>query len=81
MPEPSEKDDARQVEVDTDQKCWEDRLERVMRAKNVPVPPPRGPLREKPGPAKNVGDETPNPLPDDPSECGGAGGGDAGRTS
>jgi len=55
--------------------------ERVERAKDVPVPPPKGSLREKPGPAKNVGDETPNPLPDNPSECGGEGGGDSGRTS
>jgi hypothetical protein len=59
----------------------EERLKRVERAKDVAVPPPKGPLREKPGPAKNAGDETPNPLPDNPSQCGGAGGGDAGRTS
>jgi hypothetical protein len=34
-----------------------------------------------PGPAKEVGDETPNPLPDDPNEGdgGGGGGGDPGR--
>ena len=39
------------------------------------------PKVKQPGPAKNVGDDTPNPLPDDPSECGGEGGGDAGRSS
>ena len=80
MPEPSEKGDAREVDADTDDKR-RDRLKRVARAKDVPMPPPKGPLREKPRPAKNAGDETPNPLPDNPSECGGAGGGDAGRTS
>jgi hypothetical protein len=30
----------------------EERLKRVERAKDVPVPPPKGPLREKPGPAR-----------------------------
>jgi hypothetical protein len=32
-----------------------------------------------PGAAKHVGDHTPNPLPDDPTQCGGESG-DAGRT-
>ena len=39
------------------------------------------PARDQPGPAKKVGDQTPNPLPDDPVDHGGKGGGDAGRMS
>jgi hypothetical protein len=34
---------------------------------------------KQPGPAKNVGNDTPNPLPDDPRESDGEGG-DPGRT-
>ena len=71
----------RDLEGKPAEKRLEDRLKQVARAKDVKVPPQKGPLREKPGPAKNVGDETPNPLPDNPSECGGKGGGDSGRTS
>jgi hypothetical protein len=71
----------RDLEGNLDEKRLEDRQKQVSRVKNVAVTPPNGPPREKPGPAKNVGDETPNPLPDNPGECGGAGGGDAGRTS
>ena len=62
-------------------KRLEDRLKPVARAKDVPASPRQRPLREKPGPAKNVGDETPHAFPDNPSECGGEGGGDSGRTS
>ena len=71
----------RNLEGIPDKKRVEDRLKPAARATDVPVSPRKGPLREKPGPAKNVGDETPNPLPDNPSECGGEGGGDSGRTS
>jgi hypothetical protein len=63
------KEAARELEADTDEKRWEERLKKV--AKNA----------KQPGPAKNVGDDSPNPLPDDPSEQGGEGGGDQGRTS
>jgi hypothetical protein len=35
--------------------------------------------KQQPDPAKNVGDDTANPLPDDPDQCGGKSG-DAGRT-
>jgi hypothetical protein len=34
---------------------------------------------QQPGPPKNESDDSPNPLPNDPSECG-ADGGDPGRT-
>jgi hypothetical protein len=37
--------------------------------------------RVQPTPAKNVGDNSPNPLPDDQGQRGGEGGGDAGRSS
>jgi hypothetical protein len=40
------KEAAREHEVDEDEKRWEERLKRV--AKDVPVPPRPGPLREKP---------------------------------
>jgi hypothetical protein len=39
-------------ETDTDEKRWEERLKRVARAKDVPVPPPPGPLRTKVAKAK-----------------------------
>lgn len=67
----------REVGADTDEKRWDEGLKRVAKAKDVPVPEPKGPVREKPGPAKDVGDETPNPLPDKGGE--GDGGGDPGR--
>ena len=40
---------ARELEADEDEKRWEERLKRVAKAKDVPVPTPRGPLRDKPG--------------------------------
>jgi hypothetical protein len=43
------KEAARELEADTDEKRWEERLKRVAKAKDVPVPPRPGPLREKPG--------------------------------
>jgi len=52
----------------------EDGTGRDERVKKAPEQPDRT------GPAKKVGDETPNPLPDDPRESGGDGGGDPGRT-
>ena len=52
------------------------REERLRRSDNERVVP----KVDQPGPAKNVGDNTPNPLPDDPRERGGKGG-DAGRSS
>jgi len=56
---------AREVEADTNEKRWEERLKKIA----------------KPGLGRNVGDRTPNPLPDDPSGCeSDEGGGDAGRT-
>jgi hypothetical protein len=70
----------RDLEGKPDEKRLEDRLKPVAQ-EDVPVSPRQGSLREKPGPAKNGGDETPNPLPDNPSECGGEGGGDSGRAS
>ena len=39
---------AREVEADEDEKRWEERLKRVARAGEVPVPPRQGPLRSKP---------------------------------
>ena len=36
-------------------------------------------LGGQPGPAKDVGDDTPNPLPDDQNESDDEGGGDPGR--
>jgi len=39
------------------------------------------PKAKQPGPPKKVGDDTPNPLPDDPAQGGGEGSGDTGRTS
>jgi hypothetical protein len=43
--------------------------------------PKKAPDGKVPGPAKEVGDETPNPLPDNPNEGdgGGGAGGDPGR--
>lgn len=35
----------------------------------------------QPGLPRHEGDASPNPLPDDPDDCGGRGSGDAGRTS
>jgi hypothetical protein len=35
---------------------------------------------KQPGPAKNIGDNSPNPLPDDADDIDNKGGGDAGRT-
>jgi hypothetical protein len=52
----------------------EDGTGRDERVKKAPEQPDQTP------PAKKVGDETPNPLPDDPRENGGDGGGDPGRT-
>lgn len=54
MPEPKSQTDkakeaAREVEADDDERRWKERIKRVARAKDVPVPPPRGPLRDKPG--------------------------------
>ena len=66
----------RDLEGKPDEKRSEDRM-KPARAKDVPVSPRKGSLREKPWPAKKVGDDSPNPLPDNPSE----GGGDSGRTS
>jgi hypothetical protein len=43
------KDAARERDADEDEKRWEERLKRIAKAKDVPVPPPRGPLRQKPG--------------------------------
>jgi hypothetical protein len=43
------KEAARELEADEDEKRWEERLRRVAKAKDVPVPPNLGPLREKPG--------------------------------
>jgi hypothetical protein len=52
----------------------EERLRQADKQRAVPKP-------KQPAPAKNVGDQTPNPLPDDPRDRGGEGGGDAGRSS
>lgn len=35
--------------ADADEKRWEERLKRVAKHKDVPVPPREGPLRLKPG--------------------------------
>jgi hypothetical protein len=51
---------------DEDEKRREETLKKVAKPKQL-------------GPAKKVGDETPNPLPDNPSEDENAGGGDPGR--
>jgi hypothetical protein len=51
----------------------EERLRRSAKERVVPK-------IDQPGPAKNVGDNTPNPLPEEPRERGGKGG-DAGRSS
>jgi hypothetical protein len=37
--------------------------------------------RLQPHPPRHESDASPNPLPDDPEDCGGRGSGDAGRTS
>jgi hypothetical protein len=42
------KEAARELGADEDELRWQERLKRVAKAKDVPVPPPRGPLREKP---------------------------------
>jgi hypothetical protein len=42
------KEAARELQADEDEGRWEERLKRVAKAKDVPAPPPRGPLREKP---------------------------------
>jgi hypothetical protein len=42
------KEAAPENEADADEARWEERLKRVARAKDVPCPPPPGPLREKP---------------------------------
>lgn len=52
----------------------EERFRKADKQRVVPKP-------KQPGPAKNVGDDSPNPLPDDPSQNGGEGGGDPGRSS
>jgi hypothetical protein len=54
---------------DKDEKRREERLKKAAQ----PAQP------AQPGPAKKVGDETPNPLPDHPREDESAGGGDPGR--
>jgi hypothetical protein len=43
------KEAARERDADEDEKRWEERLKRIAKVKDVPVPPPRGPLRQKPG--------------------------------
>jgi hypothetical protein len=43
------KDVARERDADEGEKRWGERLKRIAKAKDVPVPPPRGPLRQKPG--------------------------------
>ena len=50
--------------VDEGEKRWNKRLRKIA----------------KPGRGRNVGDDTPNPLPDDASDSDNQGGGDAGRT-
>jgi hypothetical protein len=52
------------------------RAERLRRSAKQRVAPKAG----QPDPAKKVGDDSPNPAPDDPSQTGGEGGGDPGRT-
>jgi hypothetical protein len=42
------KETARELEADEDEARWEERLKRVAKAKDVPAPPPTGPLRSKP---------------------------------
>jgi hypothetical protein len=42
------KEAARDNEADEDEARWEDRLKRVVKGRDAPVPPPAGPLREKP---------------------------------
>ena len=42
------KEAARDLEADEDEARWKERLKRVARAKDVPVPNPAGPLRSKP---------------------------------
>jgi hypothetical protein len=55
--------------ADEDEARWEERLKKVAgRAK-------------QPGPAKEVGDASPNPLPDNPADNGSGSGGDPGRSS
>ncbi len=39
---------ARELEADENEKRLEERLKRVARAKDLPVPEPKGPLRSKP---------------------------------
>jgi hypothetical protein len=71
-----------EIEPKGDGKSADKLLKRVVaRAKDAPEPERQLTKRKQPGPPKNVGDDSPNPLPDDPSECGGEGGGDPGRTS
>jgi hypothetical protein len=43
------KQSAREHEADEDEARWEERLKRVAKAKDLPVPQPRSPLRDKPG--------------------------------
>ena len=52
--------------ADEDEARWEERLKKVAG-------------RNQPGPAKKVGDDSPNPLPDDTADSDGGGGGDPGR--
>lgn len=56
--------------MDEDRVPSEERLNKGVKPKNQP----------QPGPAKNVGDDSPNPLPSDHSESDGGHGGDVGRT-
>ena len=56
--------------MDEDRVSSEERLNNAVKPKNQP----------QPGPAKNVGDDSPNPLPTDHSESDGGHGGDVGRT-
>jgi hypothetical protein len=42
------KEAARENEADEDEARWEERLKRVVKGRDAPVPPPPGPLREKP---------------------------------
>ncbi|HMJ07288.1 MAG TPA: hypothetical protein VK474_13595 [Chthoniobacterales bacterium] len=55
------------VMTDEDEKRWKERLKKVAKPKQPP-------------PAKSVGDQSPNPLPDTPIDDEEKGGGDPGRS-
>ena len=67
----------RELQSDEADGRWKERLKRV--AKPAPAPEQSSPVRTKTGRQKQAGDATENPLPDDPSDNGGEGGGDPGR--